>query len=86
MDASNLIVVLLIGAVAGWLGSLIFSGSGRGLLWNIILGVLGSMVGYWVLGQLGVSLGTGIIGAILTGALGAILILALANLLFGAKR
>jgi uncharacterized membrane protein YeaQ/YmgE (transglycosylase-associated protein family) len=43
-------------------------------------------VGTWLLGQLNFSLGSGILGAILTGALGAIVILAIANLIFGSRR
>ena len=78
----EIIVTLLIGAAAGWLGSMIFKGSGLGLIGNIIVGIVGSILGYWVLGKVGVSLGDGWIGAILTGALGAIIILAILNLLF----
>lgn len=78
---------LVIGAVAGWLGSQIFKGSSLGLIGNIIVGILGSFVGYWLLGSvLGVSLGTGIISSILTGAIGAIVILAILNLIFKASR
>ncbi len=78
----EILVILLIGALAGWLGSLIFKGGGLGLIGNIVVGILGSFVGYWLLGKFGVSLGTGWVGAILTGALGAIVILAIINLLF----
>jgi len=76
------IVILIIGAVAGWLGSTIYKGSGLGLIGNIVVGIVGSFVGYWALGKLGVNLGTGWIGAILTGAIGAIIILILLNLIF----
>ena len=78
----EILVILLIGALAGWLGSLIFKGSGLGLIGNIVVGILGSFVGYWLLGKFGVSLGTGWVGAILTGALGAVVILAILNLIF----
>ncbi len=78
----EIFVTLLIGALAGWLGSLVFKGSGLGLIGNIIVGILGSFVGYWLLGKFGISLGTGWVGAILTGALGAVVILAIINLLF----
>lgn len=81
----EIIVTLIIGAVAGWLGSQIFKGSSLGLIGNIVLGILGSIVGYWLLGKLGVSFGTGLLGAILTGATGAIVILALINLITGKK-
>lgn len=75
------LVTIIIGAAAGWLGSVIYKGSSLGILGNIVVGIIGSFVGYWLLGKLGVSLGTGWIGAILTGAIGAIIILVLLNLI-----
>ncbi len=81
----EIIVTLLIGAAAGWLGSLIVRGSGLGLLGNVIVGILGSFVGYWLLGKLGIHLGSGWVGAILTGAVGAVVILVLFNLIFRKK-
>jgi uncharacterized membrane protein YeaQ/YmgE (transglycosylase-associated protein family) len=78
----EIIVSLLIGAAAGWLGSIIYKGSGLGLLGNIIVGIIGGPIGFWLLGKLGVTLGGGWIGAILTGAIGAIIILLLFNLIF----
>jgi uncharacterized membrane protein YeaQ/YmgE (transglycosylase-associated protein family) len=77
----EIIVTLLIGAAAGWLGSMIYKGSGLGIFGNIVVGIIGSFVGYWLLGKLGINLGTGWIGAILTGAIGAIIILILLNLI-----
>lgn len=76
---------LLIGAIAGWLGGVIYKGGGLGLIGNIIVGILGGLLGSWLLGALGVSLGAGWLSAILTGAIGAIVILFLANLLFKGK-
>jgi len=77
----EVIVIIIIGAVAGWLGSTLYKGSGLGLLGNIVIGILGSFVGYWALGKLGVDLGSGWVGVILTGAIGAIIILFLLNLI-----
>ncbi|NLF41821.1 MAG: GlsB/YeaQ/YmgE family stress response membrane protein [Bacteroidales bacterium] len=77
----EILVTIIIGAAAGWLGSVIYKGSSLGILGNIVVGIIGSFVGYWLLGKLGVSLGTGWIGAILTGAIGAIIILVLLNLI-----
>ena len=82
----GIIATLIIGAIAGWLGGIIYKGSGLGLIGNIIIGILGSIVGYWLLGDVfHVSLGGGWIGAILTGAIGAIVILFLINLIFKKK-
>lgn len=76
----GVVISLILGAVAGWLGSQIYKGSGLGLLGNIVVGILGGFIGYWGLGKLGVSLGSGYIGYILTAATGAIVLLALLNL------
>jgi uncharacterized membrane protein YeaQ/YmgE (transglycosylase-associated protein family) len=78
----EILVTLIIGAAAGWLGSMIYKGSSLGLLGNIVVGIIGSIVGYWLLAEIGVNLGSGWAGAILTGALGALIILFLINLLF----
>ena len=78
----EILVTLLIGAAAGWLGSMIYKGSGLGIIGNIVVGIVGSFVGYWLLGKLNINLGSGWIGTILTGAIGAIVILFLFNLIF----
>ena len=77
----EIIMTLIIGAAAGWLGGTLYKGSGLGLIGNIVVGIIGGFVGYWLFGKLGISLGTGILGAILTGAAGAIVILLLLNLI-----
>ena len=77
----GIIATIIIGAIAGWLGSLVYKGTSLGLLGNIIVGVIGSFVGNWLFGVLGIHLGEGWIGAILTGAIGAIVILFLINLI-----
>ena len=37
---------LIIGAIAGWLGSQIFKGGSLGLIGNIIVGIIGGVIGY----------------------------------------
>ncbi|MHA6698144.1 GlsB/YeaQ/YmgE family stress response membrane protein [Chryseobacterium sp. A301] len=73
---------LIIGALAGWLGSQIFKGGSLGLLGNIVVGIVGGFIGYWLLGT---TFGTNILGQILTGAVGAIILLAIINLLTGRR-
>ena len=78
----GIIATLIIGAIAGWLGGTIYKGSGLGLIGNIIVGLLGSGVGYWLLGSVfNISHGEGWIASILTGAIGAIVILFVINLI-----
>ena len=86
MTLEAIIVVILIGAAAGWLGSYIFSGSGLGPVGNIVVGILGSFVGSWLLGELKINIGGGvIINGIITGAIGAIVILFLVSLVHRKK-
>ena len=83
----GIIATLIIGAIAGWLGGTIYKRSGLGLLGNVVIGILGSGVGSWLLERVfKVSLGEGWIGSILTGAIGAIVILFLVNLIFRKKK
>ena len=82
----GIFATLIIGAIAGWLGGKIYKGSGLGLLGNIIVGILGSGVGSWLLEKVfNISLGEGWIGSIITGAIGASVILFLINLIFKKK-
>jgi len=78
----DLLYILIIGAIAGWLAGLIWKGGGFGLLWNIILGIAGSFVGGWLLGKLGVnvSIGSHMINLIITSVIGAIVVLFIASL------
>lgn len=88
MSTQEIIIVLILGALAGWLAGLIFEGSGLGLLGNIIVGILGGMIGYWLLPRLGIRINTGYawLNVVLTSAIGGVVLLMLLNLLFGSRR
>lgn len=86
MSLETIVVIILIGAAAGWLGSFLFKGSGLGMIGNVVVGILGSFVGSWILRELKVSIGSSpIINAILTGAIGAFAILLVVSLFTGRK-
>lgn len=79
----NIIVWLIVGAVAGWLAGIVMK-SRQGLIVNIILGIVGSVVGGFVLTLIpGVqSVESGLsIGHILTATVGAIIVIAVVRLL-----
>ncbi len=84
MDTQSIIIILILGAVAGWLGGLVFKGSGLGLIGNIIVGIAGGFVGYWLLPKLGLHIDTGKVwlNYILTAGIGAVVLLALLNIIF----
>ncbi len=70
----DLLYTLIVGAVAGWLGGLLWKGSGFGLLGDIVIGIIGGWVGGLVAGMIGI-FGHGLIGRILIAAAGAWIIL-----------
>ena len=52
MNLTSLLIFLAIGAVAGWLAGQVLKGGGYGLLGNIVIGVIGSVVLLYVVGLL----------------------------------
>ncbi|HEV2509750.1 MAG TPA: GlsB/YeaQ/YmgE family stress response membrane protein [Bosea sp. (in: a-proteobacteria)] len=80
MDLRALLVAIAIGAVAGWLASIVMGGGG--LIRYIITGLIGAFVGSFLLQFLGISLGIGnpLISQIITATIGAIVVVFLARL------
>ncbi len=76
----HLVLLLILGGLAGWLAARLVRGDGLGLWGNIGLGVTGALLGGTLLGQLGVRL-LGPFGQWLTALLGAVLLLWAARLL-----
>jgi uncharacterized membrane protein YeaQ/YmgE (transglycosylase-associated protein family) len=80
LSNESLVVILLVGLVAGWLAGQIVQGTGLGLIGDLVIGVLGAFVGDWLLPQLGIHLGTGIVSAIINATIGAIVLLLIVRL------
>ena len=74
------IIYIIIGALAGWLAGVIMKGGGSGLIRNLILGSVGSILGGWLLGLLGIHF-AGEIGQFITAVIGAIVVIWLASLI-----
>ena len=74
----NLILFLIIGGVAGWLAGLIMKGRGFGVLANIGIGIVGSVIGVFVFRLLGLA-AQGAVGELVTATVGAILLLAIVS-------
>jgi uncharacterized membrane protein YeaQ/YmgE (transglycosylase-associated protein family) len=75
VDVNSIIIMLIVGAIAGWLAGQIVRGFGFGLLWNIILGIVGAFIGVWLLRQLGFMPFSGFIGSIVNAVIGAVVLL-----------
>ncbi|MGB6415893.1 MAG: GlsB/YeaQ/YmgE family stress response membrane protein [Pseudolabrys sp.] len=75
MSLEALIVLIIVGAIAGWLAGIIVKGMGFGLIGNIIVGIVGAFIGSWLLGYLGVHIGGGFVGSIINATIGAVILL-----------
>jgi uncharacterized membrane protein YeaQ/YmgE (transglycosylase-associated protein family) len=81
----SIIVILVVGIVAGWLAGQIVAGGGFGLIGDLVVGIIGAFIGDWLLPRLGVHLGSGWVSLIVSAAIGAIVLLLLLRLFAGRR-
>lgn len=82
MNAQQLIIMAVVGIVAGWLASL-FVGGPSGILAYLITGIIGAFVGSWIFNAAGwkLNLGSDMVDWIVTSAIGAIVVVILARII-----
>jgi uncharacterized membrane protein YeaQ/YmgE (transglycosylase-associated protein family) len=71
----SIIIMIIVGAIAGWLAGQIVRGFGFGLIWDILIGIVGAFIGVWLLTQLGFVPFSGFIGSIINAVIGAVILL-----------
>ena len=76
----SIIWFLLIGLAAGWLAGQLVKGRGFGMVENLIIGVIGALIGGYVFGALGVNVG-GLLGELIAATVGALVLLYLLKLI-----
>jgi uncharacterized membrane protein YeaQ/YmgE (transglycosylase-associated protein family) len=81
MSLEGILIILLVGAIAGWLAGLIVRGAGFGLIGDIIIGIVGAFIAGWLLPRLGIHIMSGIVGAIIDATIGAVILLLVIRLL-----
>jgi uncharacterized membrane protein YeaQ/YmgE (transglycosylase-associated protein family) len=72
---SPLVWYLLIGLIAGWLAGKVVKGRGFGLLGDVIVGMVGALLGGFLFEEFGVSSGGGFTGSLLVATIGAVVLL-----------
>ena len=84
----ELLVWIVVGLIAGALASRLVTGKGKGCLADIVIGILGALIGGWLASELHVSINVGIpiIGQIVIAFAGAVILLLVWGALFGRKR
>jgi uncharacterized membrane protein YeaQ/YmgE (transglycosylase-associated protein family) len=80
MTVEALVILIIVGAIAGWLAGQIVRGFGFGLIGNIVVGIVGAFIGGWLLPRLGLHIGSGLIAAIINATIGAVVLLVIIGL------
>ena len=77
----HLIGFIILGAIVGWLAGKIMSGHGYGIIWDIVLGIIGSFVGGLVFSLIFGTQPTGLIISFIVALIGACVLVAIVHLL-----
>ena len=81
IGVENIIIMIIVGAIAGWLAGKIVRGAGFGLIWDIVIGIVGAFIGVWLLTRLGIIPFRGFVGSIINATIGAVVLLFIVGLI-----
>jgi uncharacterized membrane protein YeaQ/YmgE (transglycosylase-associated protein family) len=76
---------IVIGLIAGWLAGKIARGAGYGCVTDVILGLVGSVLGGWLFMKLGI-LGGGTVYSLAAATVGAVILVTIVHLFAGNSR
>jgi len=79
----TIVGVLIIGLIAGWLAGKLVRGAGYGVVVDILLGLIGAVIGSWLFGHLGIPI-TSRLAFLASATVGAMVLVAAVHLLRGA--
>jgi uncharacterized membrane protein YeaQ/YmgE (transglycosylase-associated protein family) len=80
LSNEGILVILVVGLVAGWLAGKIVRGTGFGIIGDILVGIAGALVASLLFPKIGIHLGTGLVSAIAYSTIGAIILLLVVRL------
>jgi uncharacterized membrane protein YeaQ/YmgE (transglycosylase-associated protein family) len=70
----------VVGLIAGWAAGKIMKGGGYGTVMDIVLGIIGAIVGGWLMGAFGIHAG-GLLGTIIVAIIGAVFLIWITRML-----
>src|ERR1700727_585988 len=75
LSNDRMVIILVVGALAGWLIGKVLRGNGFGLVGDAAIGIVGALIGEWLLPRLSFHLWSGLTGMIIEAAIGAVVLL-----------
>jgi uncharacterized membrane protein YeaQ/YmgE (transglycosylase-associated protein family) len=85
LSITNIFIWIVVGAIAGFLASKVLSGHGMGLIWDIVVGIVGAFVGGWLAGLVGISV-TNVFMLVVVAFVGAVILLVIFRAVTGRGR
>ena len=76
-------IILFVGLTAGWVAGQMLQGVGFGIISDLLIGIVGAFIGSWLLPQLGIHLGLGIVATVINATIGALILLLIIRLVRG---
>jgi len=83
LSNQSLLVIIVVGVVAGWLAGRVMRGGGFGLIGDLVIGLIGALIGDWLLPRLDIHLGVGIVALVVNAFIGAVVLLLILRLVGG---
>lgn len=80
MEAGDILIWLVVGAIAGWLAAQLIRGAGYGLIGDMAVGIVGAVIAGYLLPRIGIHLGTGFVRSVISAFIGACLLLTVLRL------
>jgi uncharacterized membrane protein YeaQ/YmgE (transglycosylase-associated protein family) len=73
----GILIWIIVGAIAGFAASKVLTGKGMGLLWDIVVGILGAFLGGWLASLVGLPVATGTfsVSGLIAAFVGAVILL-----------
>ena len=82
LPSNSFILWIIIGLIAGWIAGTVSRGRGFGCLADVVLGLVGAVIGGWIFQKLNIAM-FGVFGSLAAATVGAILLVAVARLFAG---
>ena len=77
----NLLWILIIGGLAGWIAGKLMRGDGYGVIMDIVIGIVGGWLGGWLFARLGIHVGHGLLGSLVVAIIGSVILIWLVRLI-----
>ncbi|MGH9747300.1 MAG: GlsB/YeaQ/YmgE family stress response membrane protein [Candidatus Acidiferrales bacterium] len=86
VTSPGFIATIIIGLLAGWIAGHITRGRGFGCIVDVLLGLIGAVIGRWLFIKLGIAIAPwGFWGTLAAATVGAVLLVAVARLFAGGR-